>query len=234
METIYQPALNPEKKPLTMIWLHGLGVDGSDFKFFQKELEQFGGLDNINMVLPSAPVRDVTAAKLSMPAWYDLYTNNFLEKSEEDIDGMNEAMAFVQTIIDEEREKNPDTPIILGGFSQGAAVALLAGLEQTEPLFAIVAFSGYVPRHPRFDEISDVAKQTPIFMSHGSIDSVIPLYKVEEGLVTLNQAQANLEFHSYPMMHEVCPDEVADLADFIQAHLARIEEEKQAQEVEEN
>lgn len=221
METIYQPALNEEKKPITMIWLHGLGVDGSDFKFFQQELEQFGQLDNVNMVLPSAPIRDISAMNLSMPAWYDLYTDNFMEKSEEDITGMNEAMELVQTIIDEEREKNPDTPIVLGGFSQGAAVSLLAGLAQKAPLLAIVAFSGYVPHHPRFDEISDIAKQTPIFMSHGSIDPVIPMHKAEEGLLTLNHAQANVEFHQYAMMHEVCPDEVADLAEFLQVHLDR-------------
>lgn len=218
METIYQPALNQDKKPITMIWLHGLGVDGSDFKAFQQELEQFGQIDNINMVLPSAKVREVSVMKLSMPAWYDLYSDNFMEKAQEDIDGMNEARDYVQSIIDEERAKNPDTPIVLGGFSQGAAVALLAGLSQTTPLLGIVAFSGYVPLHPRFDEISDIAKQIPIFMAHGSIDSVIPMHKAEEGVLTLNKAQANIEFHQYPMMHELCPDEIADLAEFLQVH----------------
>ena len=216
METIYQPALNPDKKPITLIWLHGLGVDGSDFKHFQQELAQFGQIDNVNVVLPSAKVREVSTMKLSMPAWYDLYSDNFMEKSPEDIEGMNEARDFVQTVIDEERAKNPDTPIVLGGFSQGAAVALLTGLSQTLPLLGIVAFSGYVPDHPRFVEISDIAKQIPIFMAHGSIDSVIPMHKAEEGLLTLNQAQANVEFHQYAMMHELCPEEIADLGDFLQ------------------
>lgn len=230
MQTIYQPALNQDKKPITLIWLHGLGVDGSDFKDFQQELEQFGHIDNVNVVLPSAKVREVSTMKLSMPAWYDLYTDNFMEKADEDIDGMNEARTFVQTIIDEERTKNPDTPIVLGGFSQGAAVALLTGLSQTTPLLGIVAFSGYVPHHPRFDEISDIAKQIPIFMAHGSIDSVIPMHKAEEGVMTLNKAQANVEFHQYAMMHELCPDEIADLADFMQVHF----ENWQAQHAEEN
>lgn len=220
METIYLPAINAEKKPITIIWLHGLGVDGSDFESFRHELKQFGGMDNINLVLPTAPTRKVTSIqKISMPAWYDLYTENFQVQQEEDLEGMNESRDIIQAIIDEERAKNPDTPLVLGGFSQGAAMSLLTGLSQQTPLLAIAAFSGYVPNHPRFDELSDVAQQIPIFMSHGALDSVIPINKAENGFHILNREHANVEFHQYPMMHELCPNEIADFCEFLQVHL---------------
>ena len=99
-------------------------------------------------------------------------------------------------------------------------MALLVGFEQLQPLAGIIAFSGYVPAHPRFDEISDVARQTPVFMAHGTLDSVISIATAREGLEKLNKAGASVEFYDYPMMHEVCPDEVSDLAEFIEAHQA--------------
>ena len=92
MDTIIQEPLDDSQAPITLIWLHGLGVDGSDFESFQKELSQFGGLDNVRMVLPTAPARDISAYKLTMNAWYDLYTENFDEQEKEDIDGMNQSV----------------------------------------------------------------------------------------------------------------------------------------------
>ena len=72
MDTIIQEPLDDSREPITLIWLHGLGVDGSDFESFQKELAQFGELSNVRMVLPSAPMRDITAYNIKLPGWYDL------------------------------------------------------------------------------------------------------------------------------------------------------------------
>ena len=108
-------------------------------------------------------------------------------------------------------------------------MALLVGYSQVEPLAGIIALSGYVPQHPRFKELSDLAKQTPVFMAHGTLDTVISIAKARSGLETLNLASASVEFHEYPMMHELCPDEITDLGDFIQAHT----ENMQAEELEE-
>ena len=218
MDTIIQEPLDDSQAPITLIWLHGLGVGGSDFESFQKELSQFGGLDNVRMVLPTAPSRDISAYKLTMNAWYDLYTENFEEQEAEDIEGMNQSASVVTALIEELRQKYPTSPIWLGGFSQGAALALIAGLSQIPPVAGIIALSGYVPRHPRFEELSDVAKQPPIFMAHGTLDSVITIAQARAGLETLNQAGATVEFFDYPMMHEICPDEVTDIAEFIKAH----------------
>ena len=104
MDTIFQPAIDDTQKPMTLIWLHGLGVDGSDFEDFQQELAQFGEVSNINMVLPTAPTRTITVMKMAMPGWYDLKTEIFQNDPEEDlvedIEGMNASMALVQAIID--------------------------------------------------------------------------------------------------------------------------------------
>lgn len=221
MDTIYLDPLDDSRPSLTLIWMHGLGADGTDFENFREELEQFGGLNNVRLVLPTAPVRTISAMKLDMHAWYDLREETITnDPADQDIEGMDASIDLIQELIDKERAERPDTPIWLGGFSQGAAMALLVGFEQLQPLAGIIAFSGYVPAHPRFDEISDIARQTPVFMAHGTLDSVISIATAREGLEKLNKAGASVEFYDYPMMHEVCPDEVSDLAEFIEAHQA--------------
>ena len=214
MDTIYLDPLDDSRPSLTLIWMHGLGADGTDFENFREELEQFGGLNNVRLVLPTAPVRTISAMKLDMHAWYDLREETITnDPADQDIEGMDASIDLIQALIDKERAERPDTPIWLVGF------------EQLQPLAGIIAFSGYVPAHPRFDEISDVARQTPVFMAHGTLDSVISIATAREGLEKLNKAGASVEFYDYPMMHEVCPDEVSDLADFIEAHQADESEE---------
>ncbi len=222
MDTIYQAALNSEKPSQTLIMLHGLGVDGSDLEGLQADLARISELDNVKVILPTAPVRTITVMNLDMPAWFDMLSDDFIERPgevyPEDIKGMNESVAIVQKIIDEERATNPDTPIWIGGFSQGAVIALLAGYSQTLPLAGILALSGYIPRHQRFDELSDIARSTPTFIGHGTLDTVIPIAKGRDGVSLLNEKGATVEFYEYPMMHEISPDEIVDLADFMVTH----------------
>lgn len=218
MDTIIQEPIDTSLEPITMIWLHGLGVDGSDFESFQKELAQFGELNNVRMILPSAPERVITAYNMKMTGWYDFFQETFDEQEKEDLEGMNQSAETINAIIAQAREAHPNSPIWLGGFSQGAAMALIVGLSQITPVAGIIALSGYVPKHPRFEELSDVAKQTPIFMAHGTLDSVVSIAQARKGLEVLNKAGASVEFYDYPMMHEICPDEVADIAEFIAAH----------------
>ena len=222
METLYLPALDENEKQATLIWLHGMGVDGSDFESFQEELDRFGDVRHLRLVLPTAPVRTITCMGLDMPAWYDVKDNDFNALGEDDIDGMNQSAEFINALIEEQRQKYPESPIWLGGFSQGAAMALIVGMSQIPPIAGIIALSGYVPNHPRFEELSDVAKQTPIYMAHGTLDPVISIAQARRSLETLNKAGATVEFFDYPMMHEICPDEVADIAEFINAHSEQV------------
>ena len=85
METLYLPALDENEKPATLIWLHGKGVDGSDFESFQQELARFGDIRHLRLVLPTAPVRTITCMGLDMPASYDGKNHDFNSLGEYDI-----------------------------------------------------------------------------------------------------------------------------------------------------
>ena len=125
MDTIIQEPIDTSREPITMIWLHGLGVDGSDFESFQKELAQFGELNNVRMILPSAPERIITTYNMKMTGWYDFFQETFDEQEKEDLEGMNQSAETINAIIAQAREAHPNSPIWLGGFSQGAAMALM-------------------------------------------------------------------------------------------------------------
>lgn len=221
MDTIYLKAINKESKTFDLFWLHGMGVDGADFEELQSELQQYAGIENANLILPTAPERKITMFNKEMPAWFDLNTDIQDDDFAEDIAGMNESVRYVQEIIEERHEKYPENQIVIGGFSQGAVIALLAGYTLTEKIDAIICLSGFIPRHSRLDEISDIARKIPVFIGHGSLDSVVPALTIEEGCERLSAIKASYELHTYPMGHEISPEEVKDLGEFLKIHLTR-------------
>ena len=176
------------------------------------------------MILPTAPKRVLTAYNMTLNAWYDFFSENFDDQEKEDYAGMDDAVETINQIIKEQRSAHPESPIWVGGFSQGAAIALLTGLSQTDPIAGVIALSGYAPQHPRLSELSNLARQTPIFMAHGTLDPVISIAQARASLERLNKAGASVEFAEYPMMHEICPDEVSDIGDFIRAHSVQLKE----------
>jgi phospholipase/carboxylesterase len=52
-------------------------------------------------------------------------------------------------------------------------------------------------------------------MAHGTHDNVIPLARAEQSRKALAVAGYNVEWHTYPMAHSVCAEEIADIASFL-------------------
>lgn len=71
----------------------------------------------------------------------------------------------------------PANRIVLGGFSQGGAISLFAGLTAKTKLAGIVGLSSYLPldaKFPDFVKENDHNHQTPVLMCHGGEDQVVP------------------------------------------------------------
>jgi phospholipase/carboxylesterase len=106
---------------------------------------------------------------------------------------------------------------VLAGFSQGGAVALSAGLRFAEPLAGILALSTYLPFPARLSAEKSAANATvPILMCHGRMDPVVP---IAMGLEARDALQAHgylVEWHEYPMQHEVCAAELATVGRWLQ------------------
>jgi phospholipase/carboxylesterase len=192
----------------TVIWLHGLGADGHDFEPIVPLLELDAPL---RFVFPNAPVRPVTInAGMEMRAWYDIHPGAPLAGTA-DIDASARSVAAL--IADEQTRGVPTRRITLAGFSQGGVIALRLGLSLPDAVAGIMALSTYVHDHEHLtDLVSFASIDVPIFMAHGLMDPMIPVTRAVTSRQALLALDYRVEWHEYAMGHEVCPQEIRDIA----------------------
>jgi phospholipase/carboxylesterase len=195
----------------TIIILHGLGADGTDFLSFADELK-LAAVGPVRFVFPRAPVRPVTInGGNKMRAWYDILGADLVRR--EDEVGLRESISLVHTLIDREVARGvPANRIVLGGFSQGCAITLGAGLRYHQRLAGLAALSGYMPlADTTAAERRDANALTPVFQAHGRSDGVIPLARATATRDLLQSLNQPMQWHDYPMEHSVCIEEVQAL-----------------------
>jgi len=210
---IIEPAMPAQS---AVIWLHGLGADGYDFANIAPELN----LPSTRFVFPHAPMRAVTVnGGMVMRAWYDIV--GFDLKDREDLNGVNASTLLVNALIAEQIATGiPSTKIIIAGFSQGGAIALHAGLRYHLPLAGILGLSTYLPltdvisteKHP-------VNQSIPILMMHGTFDTVVPMPLAMVGREALIAQGHQVAWQTYPMAHQVCIPQIADISVWLQEKL---------------
>lgn len=195
----------------SIVVLHGLGADGNDFVPFAQEVDlQAAG--PVRWVFPHAPVMPVTInGGYRMRAWYDILAGDLRQRQDEK--GLRASLAQLEALIAREKERGvPANRIVLAGFSQGCAMALLTGLRHDERLAGIAGMSGYLPlAETTGQERSDANRLTPIFLAHGTMDPVVPLVAGQMSRDALRALGHDVEWHEYPMPHSVCMEEVRDL-----------------------
>ena len=195
----------------TLIVLHGLGADGTDFIPMCDAMD-LAAVGPVRFVMPRAPERPVTLNNgYVMRAWYDILGTETQRR--EDAAGLRESLAQVHALIDRERGRGvPADRIVLAGFSQGGAVTLLAGLRYPERLAGLVGLSGYLPlADTTAAERSDANRGVPIFLAHGRSDPMVTMARGAASRDALAALGYGVEWHEYPMEHSVCMEEVAEL-----------------------
>ncbi|HUH31990.1 MAG TPA: dienelactone hydrolase family protein [Rhodanobacter sp.] len=212
----HETAANPRH---SVIWLHGLGADGNDFAPIVPQLVD-PAWPALRFVFPHAPVRPVTInGGMPMRAWYDIAAADLVARQDEA--GIRASTAEVAALIAREHARGvPSEHIVLAGFSQGGAIALAAGLRHAQPLAGIVALSTYVPMHSTLAaERHPANAATAIFWGHGSADPVVPMPRGAESRDLLLALGYTVDWHSYPMAHAVCAEEIADLRAWLDLRL---------------
>jgi phospholipase/carboxylesterase len=212
MSTMLEPpieietALNPT---MSVIWMHGLGADGSDFPPIIPELN-LPREAAIRFIFPHAPMRPVTCNNgYVMRAWFDILSMAS-DRRAVDQETVLAAVDSVRSLIRRENERGiPSERIVLAGFSQGGVMAYTTGLTHHERLAGMLVLSGYIPTPQWVTENATAAnRHTPIFAAHGTQDDVLQIGLGEAArdlAKTLNDA---LEWHSWPMPHTLCLEEV--------------------------
>jgi phospholipase/carboxylesterase len=218
------PPLEQETGPTpgaSVIWLHGLGADGHDF---EPVLPMLGlsGAPAIRFVFPHAPLRAVTInGGMTMRAWYDIVptAQGFSENAQD----VRESEGILQRLIERELGRGVAAQdIIVAGFSQGGAIALQTALRYPAKLGGVLALSTYVPLATSLPEERDPSNNDiPIFMAHGEFDPLISLSRAQHSRTLLQQLGYVVEWHTYPMPHSVCPQELLDIGHWLNRVLRR-------------
>lgn len=195
-----------------VIWLHGLGADGSDFASVVPELGLPADLA-VRFVFPHAPSIPITwNSGYVMPGWYDIISLDE-GRRHADEDGIRKTRDAVRALIARENARGvPTSRIVLAGFSQGGAIAYIAGLTHPEPLAGIVALSTYIAAPAMLTaERSTANARTPIFAAHGSEDAVVPPTLGTAARDTVTAFGNPVEWHAYRMPHSVCLEEIQQI-----------------------
>lgn len=202
-----------------IIVIHGLGADGNDFVPVARELD-LSPVGAVRFVFPNAPVMKVTVnGGYPMPAWYDIAGPG---QPRTPPACTRRARPSRRSSTTRSPRGIPAERIVVAGFSQGCAMALLTGLRHARRLAGIVGLSGYLPLAPTTAaERSDANRDTPIFLAHGSRDGVVPIARALATRDALVGLGCTVDWHEYPMEHSVSMEEIADLEAFLQRVLAR-------------
>ena len=204
----------------SIIWLHGLGADGHDFEGIVPELELPASL-GVRFVFPHAPHRPVSInAGTVMRAWYDVRQDG--GERREDAEGVRASQRFVEALIAREKARGVaarDT--VLAGFSQGGAMALHTGLRHPERLAGVMALSAFLPLADTLAaEASAANRDVPIFMAHGTHDTLIAPARARRASAMLKSLGYPVEFREYAMPHAVCGEEIADVGVWLRSVLS--------------
>ncbi|XP_043264108.1 acyl-protein thioesterase 2 [Colletes gigas] len=197
----------------TLIFLHGLGDTGHGWASSMNAVR----LPHIKVICPTAPTMPVSInAGFRMPSWFDLRTLN--PSGVEDEEGIRKAAQMVHTLIAEEVAAGiPTKRIVLGGFSQGGALAIYSALTFPEPLAGVIALSCWLPLYQKFPAEAIGNRNTPLLQCHGDYDPVVPYKWGQMTASHLKQFMTQVEFKTYPeMMHASCDEEMHDMKKFIE------------------
>ncbi|MBE9203018.1 alpha/beta hydrolase [Synechocystis salina LEGE 06099] len=188
---------SPSQSTCLLVMLHGWGADARDLADLAPMLD-----------LPNCQWRFVNApfAHPQIPggrAWYDLESQTF--------EGLSQAKQGLRAyLLGLEAETGiPLARTVLGGFSQGGAMALDVGL--TLPLAKIFSLSGYLHFQPEL-QLQAIA---PILLIHGTEDPVVPVRMAQQAKAELEGIGAAVEYQEFPMGHAIPPMALVRLKSFL-------------------
>jgi phospholipase/carboxylesterase len=199
------PAVEKDSRRL-MVMLHGLGDSIEGYRWMPEALN----LPWLNYLLVNAP--DEYFGGYS---WFDYPENP--------APGILRSRKLLTAILDDLRAKHfPAEQITLGGFSQGSLMTMDVGLRSPHRFAGLVGISGWIYEIDKLlGEISPVARQQRLLMTHGPYDPLIPFAAVREQARKLEGAGFNVEWHEFPKAHTIYGEaEISVIREFVRAGYA--------------
>lgn len=206
------PKIHIENPPL-LIMLHGYGSNEQDLFSFADELP-----DELLVISAKAPL----SLGFGSYAWYTIHFDSSDASKFSDIPEAKEALSKINQFMDEIIEKYQvnTNNVFLFGFSQGTILSTAFALNHPDKVNHIIALSGYVnPELLAKDFAEQDFSKLDFFVSHGSVDQVIPVEWARKTPAFLNNLGIKNTYQEYQVGHGVAPQNFYDLNLWIKERL---------------
>lgn len=195
------PAAEKNSRRL-MVMLHGLGDSIAGYRWMPRAMD----LPWLNYLLVNAP-DDYFGGY----AWFDL--NDMAP-------GIQRGRNLLFDLLDDLRAKNfPAEQITFGGFSQGCLMAMEIALRYPHRLAGVCGISGWIfDVEKLMTELSPVARQQRILMTHGTGDPLVPIENVRPQIPMLKAAGIHIEWREFAKDHTIAGEqELSVIREFVRA-----------------
>jgi len=184
--------------------MHGYGADERDLGGLLTYLDPDGRLA---AVLPRAPYPVPGSAGF---AWYGMFQEDQGQGSYAD------ALALLDDLLDEQAEALglPRAEAIVGGFSQGAGLALGLALQRSDRPRPKAALA----MSPALDTAAfdlDEHDAPPVLVQHGTNDPLIPVQRSRDLARQLRSLGVPAVYREYPMEHQVALESLRDATEWL-------------------
>lgn len=206
------PSRRSDSEPLPMVILiHGRGADMNDLADLAPMLDAAGGC---RFVFPNAPKPFEPYPGMAMGwTWFE----GWPPQHESVVESRGEMLRFFDEIT--EKYPTPDGKLVIAGFSQGALMSLDSGLRTQRKLAGIICMSGGLYEV----DLPDLQTRAglPVLIAHGAADDVVPVNYARRARRVLEDGGLDVEYHEYPMGHQVAMEEAAVVKAFLERVLTK-------------
>lgn len=213
--------IHPQDARHAVIWLHGLGDSGAGLAPLVDALDLPADLP-VRHLLPDAPEQPITINMgYKMRGWYDI--KSFDDPADRAVEShVRESATRIAALLDQlVAEGFAPEHILLAGFSQGGVIASFTALRHPVRLAGLLCMSTYLAAPDALlAEMSEAARSLPICYMHGIYDDVVNLSMGWDAKNQLEAAGLTLEWHEYPMRHEICRPQLDDIRSWLLARLS--------------
>jgi phospholipase/carboxylesterase len=205
----------------TVVLLHGFGAPGDDLVALAPYLHA----PRTRFVFPAAPL-ELGGLYGDSRAWWlldlarleaSLGSGDIQTWIAEVPEGLENARVQLGRFLDQLQARFSITneQLVLGGFSQGAMLALDCALHREAPLAGLVLLSGTLTAESIWKPLFPTLAGVPILQSHGRHDMLLPYVIAEALRDRLDGAGARVEFHQFLGGHEIPPPVLSAVTKFL-------------------
>lgn len=184
-----------------MVVLHGLGDSPAGYRWMPEAMR----LPWLNYLLVQAP--DFYYGGYS---WYDFNTDP--------APGILRSRQLLFELLDDQRQQGYETSqTILSGFSQGCLMTVDTGLRYPHRFAGLIGISGYIHEPlTLLKELSPVARQQRLLITHGLYDPLISFDQVKKQFQLLKAEELHIEWREFAKEHTIAgEEEISVIREFI-------------------